>query len=99
VPEAQARPRPARTINVIGDRLKKHFDYSAGCVIDSKSQRRRIYKEKGMNLNSAAEYRRNNATNIPAKENTAVSYPGQKDRRSADERNSMFKGLAADVGR
>ena len=36
--------------NVIGDKLAKHKDWAAGCVITSKSQRKRVYKKKRLRL-------------------------------------------------
>ena len=69
--------------NVIGDELAKHFDWAAGCEINSKTQRRRIYKEKGLVLKSFSEERRHR--DIP-KTGTGYSYPGQKDHRSTAEK-------------
>ena len=77
-----------RAPHVIGDELNKHFDWAAGCEIDSKSQRRRIYKQKGLRLKSIDEhYRDNPAPNIPS--GKTFSFKGQTNHRTAAERYAV----------
>jgi hypothetical protein len=74
--------------NVIGDKLPKHMDYSCGAVIDSKSQRRRVYKEKGLVERSISEHRKENPE-IMARRGTISSYSGQADRSSPRGRKEI----------
>ncbi len=68
------------------DKLRPHFDHAAGCEISSKSQRRRIYKEKGLRLKSYTEHYRHNPKPGP-KPGTVISYPGMTSRKSSAERH------------
>ena len=64
--------------NVIGDRLTPYMDWSAGQVINSKSQRRRVYAAKGLREKSIAEDRRQHGGETIR--TGAISYGGQKNR-------------------
>lgn len=73
--------------NVIGDELRPHFDWSAGVKITSKSQRRKVYAEKGLNLSSVSEYRRKHGG--MERTASACSYAGQTNHKSAAERRQV----------
>lgn len=84
---------------VIGDKLHKYFDWAAGAWIGSRTEQKKVYKAKGMQLTSVAEHRRQNATNAPLHENTARSYAGQKSHRSTAERPRFVTGPPPKRGR
>jgi len=69
---------------VIGDRLTPHMDWAAGCWINSRSQRRKIYAKKGLRLKSIAEDRRQHGGETLR--SSAITFGGQKDCRSTAER-------------
>lgn len=73
---------------VIGDRLPKHHDYSCGCDIESKSQRRRIYAAKGLNVTSIAEHTKQNPEVMPRR-HPVVSYAGQTHRETRKGRREV----------
>ena len=73
--------------NFIGDELRPHMDWSLGHVVRSKSERRKEYEARGLNIQSAAEMRRNRPTNAP-KTNRVINYPGMKCRRSSAEKRT-----------
>ena len=80
-----APPPVAGMPNIVPDSLRPHFDYAAGCRIDSKSQRRRIYAAKGLALNTPKDWE--SKFNMPLdKPGPTVNYRGQKLRRSSAER-------------
>lgn len=81
--EAGAPPKEEGLPNVIGDKLGKHYDWAAECEITSKSQRRRVYEEKGLRLKSYAEHRRQHGGLQPF--GKGYSYAGQKNHKSTDE--------------
>ena len=70
-----------------GDRISKYYDWSCGSEIDSKSQRKRKYAEKGLVEKSEREHRRQH--NEPDYKQVAVSYPGQSDHTSSSERHAV----------
>ena len=78
--------------NVKGDRLPKHWDWSLGTFVDSKSQRDRLCAENGMHMKSIAEHKRQFPETFEGKKGTGVSYAGQKNRRSAAERDGVRTG-------
>ncbi len=86
--EVGAPPMREGCGTTIGDELRPYFDWSAGCKISSKSERRRIYAEKGMQEKSLAEHYRNNPTPGP-KPGRAVSYAGQGNHKSTAERHAV----------
>ena len=63
------------------------MDWSVGQTLSSKSERRRLYKQKGMIERSAAEVFREQGTY--GTRNAAMSYDGQKDHTSTAERGSV----------
>ncbi len=78
---------PARSSGapaVFPDRMTPHMDWGAGCMIDSKSQERRIYAQKGLRSKSVAEHRRQYGGF--EKRMGGISYAGQGSRTSSDER-------------
>jgi len=68
---------------VVPDRMAKHYDYAVGAMIDSRSQKKRVYKENDMIMVSAKEEYRNK--DKPRQTGFAISYPGQTSRRSSAE--------------
>ena len=65
-------------ISVIGDRITKHFDYALGCEIESRSQERRLDRERGLVRNTVSEHRqRYGGMEKPV---PIISYPGQTTR-------------------
>ncbi len=76
-------PKEAGLGDVVGDFMHKHYDWSAGCWITSRSQRNRVYAEKGLNVKSAAEFRKQH--DLPDHGKRFMSYRGQKDHRSSAE--------------
>ena len=72
--------------NVIGDRLAKHFDWSLGEWVDSKSARRKRYHASGMVVRSMAERRRRFGHRGPEKLNLTTSIPGVKPGRRPSQR-------------
>jgi len=77
-----ANPRTSGS-NVIGDKLARHFDWSLGEWIDSRSTRKRRYREEDMILKSHDEIRRHRPTNAPRKPGRITTYPGSTARRKA----------------
>ena len=79
---------PIRTIGglaqVVPDRMTEHYDYAVGAVINSRSQKRRVYAENDMIMVSAAEEARKKGA--PTMACKTRSYPGQRDCRSSSER-------------
>ncbi len=69
------------------DTLPKHMDWAAGCEITSKSQRRRIYAEKGLHEKSYAEEKRQHGG---MEHQRVVSYPGQKNHTSSAEKQQIY---------
>jgi len=71
---------------VIQDSITPYFDWSAGCKIDSKSQRRRVYAELGMFERSAAEVYRKKGVPEGMVSGKTISYSGQdnRSRRNGD---------------
>lgn len=76
-------PKEAGQGSVVPDFMHKHYDWAAGCEITSRSQRNRVYAEKGLNVKSAREFRKQH--NLPDHKHRFMSYPGQKDHRSSAE--------------
>jgi len=70
--------------HVVGDKLAKHMDWAAGREFSSRSERKRVYKNMGLNLTSAAELRRKHG--MLRKIGGIYSYAGQKDHRSSAEK-------------
>lgn len=83
--EAGAPPAEDGCPNVIPDNLTPHWDYAAGQMISSRSERKRVYEEKGLIAKSYAEHRRKygGTTSLPGEK--SYSFPGQKDHRSSAE--------------
>ena len=79
-----APPRQEGFPNVIGDELRKHYDWGAGREFTSKSERRKAYKDKGLTMNSASEHKREHGTSYSKP--IAVSYAGQTRHTSTAER-------------
>lgn len=79
---------------VHGDKLHPFFDYACGERITSKSQRRRIYKQKGLRLKSVAEHKRQypDEFTVNTHQKKGVSYRGQKHHKSAAEREGVRTG-------
>ena len=71
---------------LIADGMERHFDYAIGREVDSKSERARVYREMGVNLTSAAEWRRRHGDGDYTKPGKAVSFAGQTHRKSTAER-------------
>ncbi len=82
--ETGAPPAEDGTPNIIGDKLLKHMDWAAGCEITSKSQRRRIYAQKGLHEKSYAEEKRKHGG--MEKTGTVYSYAGQTNHTSSAEK-------------
>lgn len=79
-PGAKAEGMPI----VIGDRMPRHFDYSLGCEVESKSQERRLMQEKGLRYKSLAECR-SQGYGGHCRPAPIMSYAGQKKRSSRPE--------------
>lgn len=81
-------------LNVIGDKLHPFYDYACGERIDSKSQRKRIYKKKGLRLKSVAEHKRQYPEEFKNKtfQKRLISYGGQKKYKSSAEREGVKTG-------
>ncbi len=75
---------------VIGDKLPRHYDWAAGCWIDSKSARKRIYAAKGLRLKSWKEHVRQHGTT--GRKPKVVSYAGQGKHTSSAEREGVWTG-------
>ncbi len=86
--EAGAPPKERGATSVIPDTLRSHFDWSVCRQIESRSQRNRIYADKGMNLNSIAEDNRNYGDGCWGR-SRAVSYSGQRSHKSTAERGGV----------
>ncbi|HUU82287.1 MAG TPA: hypothetical protein VM243_02175 [Phycisphaerae bacterium] len=74
--------------NVVKDHMAPHMDYAVGRVISSRSERNKVYDAMGVVPKSYTEFRRQHPTNTSTHHNMAVSYPGQKRRRSTAEKTS-----------
>lgn len=94
--ETGAPAKQAGSPVIFKDKVAKHFDYACGRWINSESQRRRIYDKMGLVRRSMAENRRTHPTNTSPKVNSAITYGGQTDHRSAAEKHQTFKRLAGD---
>ena len=70
------------------DRLHKHMDWAAGQEISSRSQRRKVYAEKGLVEKSYSDHKRQHGglDRVPG----AISFPGQKDRKSSSEKQKII---------
>ncbi len=84
----QQEPRSGKlTIDVphlTRDKMHKHFDWSLGQEITSKSQRNRLDKKFGMHRVSVHdEYRDKDKPNVTGR---VASYSGQKDHKSSAEK-------------
>lgn len=75
--------------NVVSDHMAPHFDYAAGQVIRSRTELNAVYAAKGLARKSYAEHARQHGSTVP-KHERAVSYPGQKVRRSTGEKRPRF---------
>lgn len=73
--------------NVVPDRMTRHYDYASGDWIESRAEKRRIYKEKGMRMVSAKEEWRDK--DKPRKFGHVASYAGQKNHQSSAERDGV----------
>jgi len=73
--------------NVVPDKMTKHYDYASGDWIESRSQKRRIYKAKGMVQVSAKEEWRDKEK--PRTSGFVSSYDGQKNHQSSAERDGV----------
>ena len=73
---------------VVGDRLTPHMDWAAGQVINSRSQERRVYEQKGLRKKSVAEHYRQHGGDKPNM--GGISYAGQSDHRSSAEKRGVF---------
>ena len=80
-------------VNIVGDKLPKHFDWGVCEWIDSRARRKSLYKAKGLRFQSRGEYRANHG-GLESWGRKAFSYAGQKDRRSSDEK---FRHTRRDV--
>lgn len=82
-----APPKQRGGMNVIPE-IRPYFDFGAGVQITSRAQRRRAYRERGMNLNSTAEHKRHHGDGCwnPGR---VISYPGQQNHTSAAEREGV----------
>jgi len=74
------------------DHLTPHFDYAAGAKFNSKSQREAYCKANGLVLRSHDEHLRNESHNHSKPR--AMSYRGQKSRRSSAEKRGIVDGHA-----
>ena len=71
---------------VISDKVN-YFDYNIGQQVTSKSEQDRIYKDRGLNMQSRAErYRDKEKPNVKGR---VVIYPGQKHHKSSVERGGV----------
>ncbi len=82
-----APPAEAGMPNICGDELRKHFDWSVGAEVTSKSQRRRLYAQKGMIEKSSSEYYREHGA--PAVRGRGYSYAGQTSHKSTAEKSVL----------
>jgi len=73
--------------NVSGDKLHKHMDWSLGQEITSKSQRKRLDEQLGIERVSVHDEYRNKEK--PRVKGRSVSYAGQKDHTSSAERGGV----------
>lgn len=71
---------------LIADGMESHFDYAIGREVDSKSERKRVYEEMGVNLTSAKEWRRKYGDGDYTTPGKAVGFPGQTHRKSTAQR-------------
>lgn len=83
-----AETAPGAAPTVIGDRLTPHMDWAAGQVINSRSQERRVYEQKGLRKKSVAEHYRQHGGEKPNM--GGISYAGQSDHRSSAEKRGVF---------
>lgn len=70
--------------NIVSDKIPKHHDWAAGCDISSRSQRKRVYKQKGLRRMSLAEY--NRKYGHEGNRGVAYAYAGQKNHKSTSEK-------------
>jgi hypothetical protein len=80
-----APPKEEGAPAVHGDELNSYWDWSAGCKIESKSQRRRVYAEKGLEERSASEHYRKYGEPVGVTKGTTFSYAGQTNRSTSSE--------------
>ena len=74
------------------DHLTPHFDYAAGAKFSSKSEREAYCKANGLVLRSHDEHLRTESHNHSKPR--AMSYRGQKSRRSSAEKRGIVDGHA-----
>ena len=70
--------------NVVKDHMTPHFDFAAGQVISSRTERNDVYAAKGLVPKSREEHVRQHGSKV-ATHKRATSFPGQKLRRSTAE--------------
>lgn len=75
--------------HVVKDHMTPHFDYAAGQVIRSRTELNAVYATKGLVRKSYAEHARQHGSTVDMHKR-AVSYPGQKLRRSTAEKRQRF---------
>ena len=75
-----SNPRTSRN-NVLGDKVPKHFDWALGEWVNSRSDRKKRYREEDMIMKSHDEMRRHQPTNAPRKPGRITTYPGSQSRR------------------
>lgn len=91
-PKPDEAPKDVGCPAVIGDRLAPVFDFAAGRSFDSRAERKRFYKANQMRRVSAGEFaRHHDDSGGHAAPNRGISYPGQTDRRSGDERGPKIE--------
>jgi len=78
--------------NMRNDHLRPHFDFSAGAKFKSKSEREAYCKRNGLVVRSYDEHLRNTPHNHSKPR--AMSYRGQRSRRSSAEKRGTIDGHA-----
>ncbi len=88
IPEEHGAPVLEQgTPNVVADSFAPHMDWSLGKVVSSRSERKREYENAGMYMRSVKEtYRDKDKPNVKGR---AVSYAGQKNRKSYAEKGGV----------
>ena len=80
---------PVQPPVVIPDKMARHMDFALGREIESRSQKRRLYKENGIEMVSAKEEYRNRDKPRKSGCGFSCSYDGQKNHQSSAERGGV----------